>query len=398
MARQHSKLGASSASRWMACPGSVALCATLPAAPETIYAREGSAAHELGELWIRADLAGEPFDPVNAKLVEFADIKITKGMIDAVRVYRDFVVELRAEQTGHANDAEWVEAGFALIDFDAELFGHNDFMIYNGATGVLHVVDYKHGAGVAVEIEGNKQLRFYGLGGLMSLPGGCREVRTHVVQPRVFGRDPVQTAIYEPLDLIEFGADLATAAAATRAEGAPLASGDHCRWCAAKAVCPRLYDDARAAAEDEFGQIVEPTTLDAVELGRRLELAKALRQWLTAIEAHGKAEAMHGRTPLGFKLVSTSGHRSWRDPDGVADLAARHFGEPAESFFEKKLVSPSQLEKRLGKKVAADFVNEHGKAGTNGYALAPASDRRKAVEPPSDADFSEIIGELEYDG
>ena len=45
----HAKLSPSAASRWLNCPGSVALCATLPTPPSTYYADEGTAAHALAE-------------------------------------------------------------------------------------------------------------------------------------------------------------------------------------------------------------------------------------------------------------------------------------------------------------------------------------------------------------
>ena len=47
--REHSELSASGAYRWMACPGSVQLCRTVPAKPSSSYALEGTAAHELAE-------------------------------------------------------------------------------------------------------------------------------------------------------------------------------------------------------------------------------------------------------------------------------------------------------------------------------------------------------------
>ena len=45
----HAKLSPSAASRWINCPGSVALCATLPKPPSTFYADEGTSAHALAE-------------------------------------------------------------------------------------------------------------------------------------------------------------------------------------------------------------------------------------------------------------------------------------------------------------------------------------------------------------
>ena len=51
---KHAKLGPSSASRWLNCPGSVALCATVPEEPSSEYADEGTFAHDIAERAIRA--------------------------------------------------------------------------------------------------------------------------------------------------------------------------------------------------------------------------------------------------------------------------------------------------------------------------------------------------------
>jgi len=45
----HHPLGASGASRWLACPGSVRLSADLPD-PGSAYAEEGTLAHQLAEV------------------------------------------------------------------------------------------------------------------------------------------------------------------------------------------------------------------------------------------------------------------------------------------------------------------------------------------------------------
>jgi len=49
----HSEFGASSAYRWMACPGSVSMSRGVPNT-SSVYAEEGTAAHEMGELAIKA--------------------------------------------------------------------------------------------------------------------------------------------------------------------------------------------------------------------------------------------------------------------------------------------------------------------------------------------------------
>lgn len=71
----HSKVGASSAKRWMACPGSVRLSEGIES-KSSKFSIEGTQAHALAEQWLTA---GEC--PVNAD----------QEMAENVRVYVDWV-------------------------------------------------------------------------------------------------------------------------------------------------------------------------------------------------------------------------------------------------------------------------------------------------------------------
>ena len=53
MPSKHAKLSASSAFRWINCPGSVVLADQLPAPGSSAYADEGTLAHALAELKLR---------------------------------------------------------------------------------------------------------------------------------------------------------------------------------------------------------------------------------------------------------------------------------------------------------------------------------------------------------
>ncbi len=175
----HSKLGASSASMWMNCPGSVRLCAGIPNTPSK-YTSLGTAAHELGE---RCLLDGtNAHDHLGEKIT--ADGKphpVDVDMADAVQVY---IEEIRGDII-QALDLDLsvldgksvlaaleksaaifgVEARFHLEWLHPDLFGTNDAN-FGVPLDVLRVYDYKHGQGVAVEVEDNPQLKYYALGAL----------------------------------------------------------------------------------------------------------------------------------------------------------------------------------------------------------------------------------------
>ena len=78
----HATLGASTASRWMACPGSVALSEGIPPRPGTIHAQEGTAAHALAELSLNREQ--EPATFVGTTL---EGIEVTDDMAEHVGVF-----------------------------------------------------------------------------------------------------------------------------------------------------------------------------------------------------------------------------------------------------------------------------------------------------------------------
>lgn len=390
--RTHSKLGASSAKRWLNCPGSVALCALVPAKKDTSYSREGSCAHAIAEDCLRR---GQHALSWNGKThPDFPDVKLTFQMLNAVEVYCNHV-----RMHNGAECETRIESAFWLADIDAELFGTNDALVFNRATGALHVFDYKHGAGVKVTAERNEQLMYYGLGALLELGSKVKSVTLHVVQPRC-GNGAPEFWTLTPAELLEFAKVLEAGAAATREPDAPLNSGDWCQFCPAATTCPKLYEAAQHVASAEFADTREapaPLTLSPAELGERLARADILRAWLSAVEKHALAEALAGRTPDGRKLVNTSPRRAWKDGDLAMRQALRQFdGIDENDLFEKKPISPAQFEKLIGKKPAAEFVPAYLAESRKGFALVSASDKRPAAAPPTDAEF-ENLDEVQAD-
>ncbi|MDE2020994.1 MAG: DUF2800 domain-containing protein, partial [Patescibacteria group bacterium] len=80
----HSPLGASSAERWLHCPGSIALAKkiVLPDAEESEYAKEGTAAHEAAAFCLKND-----FDSWEIIGQDFGGIICTREMAEALQIY-----------------------------------------------------------------------------------------------------------------------------------------------------------------------------------------------------------------------------------------------------------------------------------------------------------------------
>lgn len=361
------------------------MCATLPPPPETSYAKEGTAAHKMAEDCLTAGLDPEDFV---SRFVE--GVEVSPEMAEAVRVYTDFVRGLIAE---HGGERATIEQRVKLDMFDADLFGTNDFVLIT-PDGTLYTADFKYGAGVPVAVEDNPQLKYYALGALMAAGGGVERVVLSVIQPRCKqAGEPIRSWETTPMDLMEFGLELAAAAAETRKANAPFSPGKWCRFCPAGGVCPALHKQALAVAAVEFEDITEEG-LSAEELGKRLALADdleaKLKAWIGPLRQHAYNEALRGRMPAGRKFVARRGRRAWNDGTLAMGKAAQLFKVNRTDLFDETPISPAAFEKLLGKAAVKDFVADHAETKSSGFSLVSLSDKREALTPQALSEFEPI--------
>lgn len=381
--KSHAALGASSASRWMACPGSVRLSEGMPD-DSSAAAEEGTAAHALAELALRNRV-----DPQLYVGTELEGLEVTEEMAEFVRSFVDHCNELRAVE----GSEHWIEHRFnlAALKPPSPMFGTADFVCFDKAARTLHVVDLKYGQGVVVEATGNKQLRYYGLGALLSpaLQGQWIErVVLTIVQPRA--RHPEGQIRSETLPfhaLVEFSGDLLAAAAATLDPAAPLAAGEHCRWCKARAVCPEKTRVALAVAQQEFSVEAPakftppaPETLAPEVFADMLSKLHILEDWASAMRKHAYAQLERGEPVPGFKLVAKRATRRWADEARAAQWLEAA-GEKPEDIYVRELKSPAQIEKLVGKKnLPGDLVTKV----SSGTKMVPEHDPGEAITPGSE--------------
>ncbi len=359
----HSKLGASSYSRWGECPGSVALSEGEKGS-ESKYAEEGTRAHDLAQ----RILSGQAKD----QLGEADD-----EMLEAVGVYVDYVNSLR----DHPADKIWfkIEQKFDLSKYHPALFGTADFVIYFYETKRLVVVDYKHGAGIPVNVvengHGNKQLMYYGIGAIQALNLPVQELELVIVQPRCYHSDgPIRKWSTQPMSVMAFLADLIDDAIATEQPNAPLKVGDWCRWCPAQAKCPALREKALVTAKEVFSQA---ESYSPEKLSETLHALPQIEGWIKGVREFAYREAQHGRIPPGWKLVQKRATRKWRDGTDEGKIASE-FGLKTPECYDVKIKSPAQIEKlipkELKKTLESMVVQE-----SSGFTLAPDSDPRQQV-------------------
>ena len=375
---KHAVLGASSASRWLACPGSVRLSEGVPRISSK-YADEGTAAHELAERCLKSDdNARDRLGTVIA--VNGETYTVTEEMADAVQVYLDVVRQTYAE-AGKSADMRF-EARFNLDWLYPGMYGRNDAMV-GESFGTLTIFDYKHGAGVPVEVEGNAQMMYYALGAARD--DAYEDVEMVIVQPRANHTDgPVRRHRITIKELMEWGEKvLLPGAKATEDPNAPLREGSHCRFCPALPVCPQQKALTVAVAKDVFSARPKappaPSALSVPELRKVLEAADLIEAWLKASREHvrGMLEAGIVKSDeVGYKLVTGRATRSWMDEAMAKEWLEALLDQ--EAYTEPKLISPAQAEKILkgaeAKKAIKGMVQE-----TRGIQMAPLSDPREEI-------------------
>lgn len=226
MSGLHAKFSASSAHRWMRCPGSVRLTEGLDN-PTSEYAAEGTLLHEVAaEVLLNWPLQHE----------------LTDEQTDCVKQYVDLV---REESKG---GMLFIETKFKL-PIHEDMWGTADAVATVG--DVLKVFDFKAGRGIAVEAEYggkiNPQLGFYALGAMAALKRrDWKSIEIIVCQPR-FGGVKRRTTTVKELD--ELAKDLFAAAKQAERKLPPFAAGNHCKFCLARGFCSTLRNEVFSIVE-----------------------------------------------------------------------------------------------------------------------------------------------------
>ena len=277
MTTEHSLLGASSAHRWLNCPGSFKLSQTAPHRRSSIYAATGTLAHSYIEQAVaNGSWACDESDLGQQVLAEDHTIDIDQGLIDGVNVMLDYL--RGAQALSDWADVEFrVDLGSYFKASPVPVFGTVDAAAHTWATETLEVVDYKNGAGVAVSPVENPQLMFYAAGVLGQLEVArdrVKTVRLTIVQPNAGGA-PVRSWDLDVIDLLMWVDDvLVPGVEACAQDDAPLNPGSWCRFCPVAHACPQLHQDAVEMAKHEFDDYIDGAGYAGFELARILETAE----------------------------------------------------------------------------------------------------------------------------
>ena len=458
--RAHAVLSASGSHRWMHCTGSVAL--SLRVDPtlkrgQTPYAAEGSAAHFLCEHCLETDKSPHGFlgmkivpeGPLFPADANDEDIKAETGhqyvfvvneeMADAVETYLMYIAQLVdsclfesqqfVEKEGNLQSL-WQHVYGKLADHEwlQNMFGTSDFILEAFIDGILHIVDFKYGAGIAVDPDDNSQLMYYAAAYAGDNIEMYDEVHLHIVQPRAWhanGECRVwktsgqyihdffkEKGFPAAIECVEVEALVAEAeqdvmdgiydTSHVMDTALPYLNPDPeaCQWCDAIHDCPKIKAEMNNLAKADFmtdnppakaTDLPMPNT--AQQFSRAMIWLPVIKKWIKSIEAGADNFTKNGHDIPGFKRVEKRGTRKWLDEDEVVKLCKKKRLKKGE-YVTEKLITPAQLEKVLGyEAIEKLFIKE-----SSGTTVAPMSDKRPEVRIDAASDFDDGDDELEIPG
>lgn len=359
--KKHAEFAPSAAHRWMRCPGSVSLSRKVPPQAESPYAKEGTEAHSVLEF-------------ILSEMPELSEIHKLKDKYGHEMVEHAVFAAKEIAKLGKPTDELLVE--HKVKAHHPECWGTIDAAIISPKT--LTVIDYKYGAGVAVEVEENEQLLTYALGLYKLYPR--EKIRLVVIQPRAWHEDgSVRIWETDSKRLKKHAIEIGNAIFYAKSRTEDYTTGDHCKFCPATSICPELYEGAIAQAGLDFDtadDLATPTFVGS-DLPTLLDAADKLEIWIEGIRSYAFQRLQRGEKIDGYKLVHKRGTRQWIDETSAAKEAKKKWGESA--FSTPTLLSPSQLEKQV--KEARAWVAEKVTTVVSGYTMVKESDKRKAVNP-----------------
>ena len=387
MPSRHARFGPSSADRYIHCPPALRMGEEY-GAPDTgsVYAAEGTEAHELGEFLLRQALGEEMEDP-RPGMQYYCD-----EMQECAEGYRDTVLDLFHQLRLRSKDAVlFIEQEVSFEKYVPGGFGTSDCVIIGD--GEMIIVDYKHGKGVPVSAEGspdaeghlmgNAQLKCYALGAYLAFEAlyEIKEVTLVIYQPRIANFSSFTLTVEELLTWAD--TVLRPAAQLALAGDGELACGSWCRFCRAKAVCRKRAEENLALARYDFAR---PPNLEDDEINVILGRLPDLEAWAADIRDYALSRALGGYAWDDFKLVEGRTTRRFTDEAKVAEVVAAAGFDP----YEHKLKGLTAMTGLLGKKRFEEMLGSLVEKPSGKPTLVPRADKRPElfVTQSPEQDFS----------
>lgn len=372
---EHAVLSASSANRWLHCPPSVRLSEGYMD-KASVFAMEGTSAHELCEYKLRSALGMEAENPT-----ENLDFYNTE-MEECAEGYATYILELVEKAKEICSDSVvMVEQRVDFSRYVPEGFGTADCIII--ADKILNIVDYKHGKGVEVSAEDNPQMKLYALGALelFDCLYDISKVQMTIFQPRLSN---VSVFVMDKADLLNWANDELTAKAELAFEGkGELCCGEWCKFCKAKSNCKERAKVNMEMAQYEFRKSSLLTDEEVVDI---LSKVDELTSWASDVKNFALEQAVRGKQWPGWKVVEGRSNRKYTDEGAVAQVVKNAGYNP----YDEKIMGITNMTKMLGKEKFNELLGDFVERPQGKPTLVTEDDKRPEMNTAKE-DFKEEI-------
>ena len=379
--RDHAILSPSSAKRWINCTPS-ALLAEEAGSKSSVYAEEGTLAHEIAEHALTQYLEGV-YDPIIDEAIPIQDEHLKNplfsiDMTDYIRDYCDYVIGEVYEMDRAGDTCKmFLERKVDITDYAPDSFGSVDVTLESDKA--IHIIDLKYGAGVKVTADHNEQMMLYALGALKAAASqNITNIRMTIAQVRLDHYDTFEMSKSDLLDWAEKVLKPA-AKAAIRGKGKQVI-GSWCGFCPVKAQC-RAQRDAILA---DFNEKPEPLLLSDEEVVVLIGKIDTYKSWIESVNKYVYDRAIQGHKWEGYKLVAGRTSRVIKDEAKIRQALLNEFLE--DEVLNIKLKGIGDLEKLLGKKVFSARFGDAIESRPGAPKLVPESAKGVEYNPLCDFD------------
>lgn len=371
--RAHAKLSASGASRWATCPGSVQMEDGIPD-KESIYAQEGTLAHEMSELKLKHYLDPKGFGKrkLNAAIKKLKENELYQAEMESYTdTYVDFIKEKALSFSSNpyieiekrVDFSRWVEGGF----------GTCDCVLIHGST--LSIIDLKYGKGVPVSSEQNEQLILYALGAYdaFNLIYNLDKIELNIVQPRINNFSTWEISLTELLLWGDYFKVQAEKALGGNGELVPSAKA--CKFCKARDICTARAEN-NLSLESEIK--LKPNEIPKDKLYEYISRGEDIAKWVADLKAYALDMCLKGEDVKGLKAVAGRTSRSWTNQDEAINKLIEG-GIDEAIIYDKVPLTLAKLEKALGKQQFTTLVGDMVVTSEGKPTLVFENDKRPAI-------------------
>lgn len=355
----HSNIvGGSTAKRVIACPASVKLCQQMPPQIESEHAARGTLLHNVMAELLEFDKKPEQMIGATYKTQVLTQELIDEKVIPALEALSEIDPDNQMEYM--------VETRVGFGDFLPDVFGSTDLLGRIGSRAI--VLDWKFGDGVLVDADDNPQLLFYAAAAMRTPSAkwvfeGADEIELIIVQPPAIRRWVTNRA-----RVANFELQLLRAVTQASRPDPLMQTGEHCRWCTAKPICPQMNGEVERALKTQL------SALPAEQISIMLGQVDRLEDFIKDLRALAFNMLDKGHKVPGYKLVAKRGTRQWLNKDNAAAWLRDYGVEP----YKQEILSPAQAETAL-KKRKIELPETLFTSVSSGSTLVPESDPRPEV-------------------